>query len=116
MKIAAVLTVLVMSTAAAADAQWLTRRTPNTPRKADGTPDLAAPAPRGPDGKPDLSGIWQTGGLRIPVPDDALTAQSRSLLRERQENYKKDRPSFQCRPSGPELLGGWRRVVQGPNR
>lgn len=95
--------------------QWLTRRTPNIPRTSDGKPDLAAPPPRGSDGRPDLSGIWQ-GGLRlIPVPEEALTAQSRALMREREEKYLGDRPSFHCRPSGPEVLQGWRRIVQGPN-
>src|SRR5438046_569287 len=40
-------------------AQWATLRLPGTPRTADGTPSLTAPAPRTPDGKPDLSGIWR---------------------------------------------------------
>src|SRR5215467_10266107 len=39
-------------------AQWLRYPTEGVPRKADGKPDLTAPAPRLPDGKPDLSGIW----------------------------------------------------------
>jgi hypothetical protein len=38
--------------------QWLNYPTPGIPRKADGKPDLAAPAPRTPDGRPDLSGLW----------------------------------------------------------
>src|SRR5262245_95152 len=38
--------------------QWLHYPTEGVPRKADGTPDYAAPAPRMPDGKPDLSGLW----------------------------------------------------------
>jgi hypothetical protein len=116
MKLRLLLTVLVMSITAAvpAHAQWLTRPTPNIPRTGDGKPDLAAPSPRAADGKPDLSGIWVGQNLIIPVPEEALTDQSKALMREREENYHKDRPSFQCRPSGPEPVAGWRRIVQGP--
>ena len=39
-------------------AQWINIPLPNTPRTADGKPDLAAPAPRTRDGNPDLTGIW----------------------------------------------------------
>jgi len=42
-------------------AQWLRYPTEGVPRKANGSPDLTAPAPRLPDGKPDLSGIWHAG-------------------------------------------------------
>lgn len=111
------LTVLLVSafTPAPAHAQWLTRRTPSIPRTSDGKPDLAAPSPRAADGKPDLSGIWVGPNLIIPVPEEALTASSRALMRERKENYLGDRPSFHCRPSGPETIAGWRRIVQGPS-
>jgi hypothetical protein len=40
-------------------AQWLHYPTPGTPRTRDGTPNLAAKAPRASNGKPDLSGVWQ---------------------------------------------------------
>jgi hypothetical protein len=97
-----------------ADAQWLKRPTPNIPRTADGKPNLAAPAPRGADGHPDLSGPWLGRSAAIDVPDEALTAQSRALIREREENYFRDRPAFQCRPSGPDTPMGWRRIIQTP--
>ena len=45
-------------------AQWLRYPTDGVPRKADGKPDLTAPAPRLPDGKPDLSGIWHAAQPR----------------------------------------------------
>jgi len=50
-------------------AQWLRYPTEGVPRKADGQPNLAAPAPRLPDGKPDLSGIWHAGN-RIPCTNE----------------------------------------------
>ena len=98
-----------------AQAQWLNHPTPNIPRTPDGKPDLTAPAPRAADGHPDLSGTFTGRATLIRVPDEALTPTSRALIREREENYFKDRPYFQCQPSGPEAVAGWRRIIQTPS-
>ena len=56
-----------LGTVSAGGAQWVTHRTPDIPRTAEGKPDLAAPTPRTTDGKPDLSGMWITAsGNRAP--------------------------------------------------
>jgi len=101
-----------------ADAQWLNHPTPDIPRTSDGKPNLAAPAPRGGDGHPDFSGVWtvtQTFPPLIGVPLEALTAESKTLLHEREENLFRDRPLFRCQPNGPETVRGWRRVIQTPS-
>ena len=112
------LTLVVVTSLAAvlpAHAQWLNQPTPNIPRTSTGKPDLAAPAPRGADGHPDLSGPWTGRPAAFRVPDEALTEKSKALVHEREENYLKDRPAFQCQPAGPETLAGWRRIIQTPS-
>lgn len=52
-------TVVLVITAAPITAQWPQQPARGLPRKADGTVDLTAPAPRLVDGTPDLSGLWQ---------------------------------------------------------
>ena len=99
-----------------AEAQWLDRKTPGIPRTPDGKPNLAAPAPRGPDGKPDLTGVWNGPN---PEPHiDPANAQPwvKDLLRQREQNYWKERPLYRCLPSGPEAekFSGWKRIVQTP--
>jgi len=99
-----------------AGAQWLERKTPGIPRTPDGKPNLKAPAPRGPDGKPDLSGVWN-GPVPVARPDPAnLQPWVNDLVRQRQQEYYKTRPSYQCLPSGPEAdrFAGWKRVLQTP--
>jgi hypothetical protein len=38
------------------------------------------------------------------------------VIRQREEEYWKTRPSYQCRPSGPEAdrVAGWKRILQTP--
>ena len=99
-----------------ADAQWLDRSWPGIPRKADGKPNLTAPAPRGPDGKPDLTGVWDARPV-VARPDPAnLQPWVLERSRQHQQEYYKGRPYYQCRPSGPEAerFGGWKRILQTP--
>ena len=109
-------TLILMMGTISAEAQWLDRPTPGIPRSQDGKPDLTAPAPRGPDGKPDLTGIWN-GPNPLARPDLA-NAQPwvNDLLRQRQRDYHRGRPFFQCLPSGPESarFAGWKRILQTP--
>jgi hypothetical protein len=99
-----------------ASAQWVDRPWPGIPRTADGKPNLSAPAPRGPDKKPDLTGVWNAAAP-VARPDPAnLQSWVTDLARQHQQDYFKKRPSFQCRPSGPEgeRFGGWKRILQTP--
>lgn len=56
---------------AAPAAQWTKVTTRDVPRRADGSVNLDAPAPRMPDGKPDLSGMW----MADTVPCEATQLQ-----------------------------------------
>ena len=105
---------LLMALATPCNAQWLNQPSPNIPRNADGEANLAAPAPRTADGHPDLSGNWQGRPVPFLKAEGSLTPAARALIREREENYFRERPSFQCKPSGPEVVAGWKRIVQTP--
>jgi len=111
----AALAVVVGSTSAAA--QWLDRPWPGIPRTSDGKPNLSAPAPRGPDGKPDLTGIWEAEEIvGRPKPAD-LQPQILDLARKHQQELHRQRPYYQCKPSGPEAErygGNSKRILQTP--
>ena len=99
-----------------AAAQWMDYPWPDIPRAADGTPDLTAPAPRGSDGRPDLSGVWN-GPRPVTRLDPAnLQPWVTELVRQRQQEYYRTRPLYQCQPSGPEAerFGSWKRILQTP--
>ena len=63
-----------------------------------------------------MTGVWN-GPAGAPPPDPA-NAQPwvNDLVRQRQQEYYKTRPSYQCLPSGPEAdrFGGWKRILQTP--
>src|SRR5215467_13360157 len=110
-------------------AQWLRYPTEGIPRKADGKPNLTAPAPRLPDGKPDLSGIWHAaqtppcldsrgverpcggavggsplgGNLGRNLPGGKLPYQpwSEKLRDERLKLMSIDDPHVRCLPDNP---------------
>ena len=58
-RVAYLIGVSLLMSSAVAEPQWIKIALPDTPRTADGKPNLAAATPRTADEKPDLSGIWQ---------------------------------------------------------
>jgi hypothetical protein len=91
-----------------APAQWLTNKTPNVPRTADGKPNLAAPAPKRPDGKPDLSGIWNPNpkylvnlAADLKPGEVAMQPWAEAIFRERAAGlHAKEEPDANCLPQG----------------
>jgi hypothetical protein len=103
-------------------AQWIRYPTAGTPRKADGTVNMTAPAPLLPDGKPDLSGTWTSDEVDPrrpgvpPNPYDATTSRRMinlgvelpgglpyqpwvaALVKQRTANQAKDDPHVRCLP------------------
>jgi hypothetical protein len=102
-------------------AQWIGYPTAGVPRKADGSVDMYAPAPRMANGKPDLSGIWISENTPEgeTTPSDVFTLPSSRYMQnmgadmpnglpyqpwqlpivaERTENLAIDDPHIRCLP------------------
>jgi hypothetical protein len=103
-------------------AQWIGYPTAGVPRKADGTVDMTAPAPRMANGKPDLSGIWisdrtkegeetpsdvfnisssrQMANIGVDLPEGQLPYQPWlvPIVEERTANKALDDPHIRCLP------------------
>jgi hypothetical protein len=112
--VSTVLALLVLPSASAA--QWLTLRTPDIPRTADGKPNLSAPAPRTSDGRPDLSGIWHAG---TKIDSDFVRADAQpwaqEQARQREENPAADSWATLCLPPGPMInFTGPLKIIQTP--
>lgn len=131
--VAAAAVIILLATAA--DAQWLNYPTPGTPRLPDGTPNLAAPAPRGADGRPDLSGIWAaecaiygrdscfTRSLFFNLakdlqPDEVqMTPWAAQIQAQRESRNHVDDPYGYCLPPGTPRInfgGGPFRILHTP--
>lgn len=102
-------------------AQWLTLRTPDIPRTADGALDLTAPVPRSADGHPDLTGLWRPARVTGDLSDRSkFQAWVRDRAEEHESRFFVDNPRLACLPSGPDNLVtggnsyGLRRIVQHP--
>jgi hypothetical protein len=103
---------------AASAGQWLSHLTPDTPRLADGRPNLKAPAPRLLDGKVSFSGIWEVtpdtvmptdGRIRSKFIYDIAAARpggapfrpaARAVWTERQRTLGVGAPTERCLPHG----------------
>ena len=113
---------ILLSASATLPAQWLKIKTPGIPRKADGKPELTAPAPLTADGKPDLSGLWGTedNSYGIDITGDLKPGELRpwaeEVYKRRVEALDRDTPMTHCLPGGPsEILLSQYRIIQAPN-
>jgi hypothetical protein len=123
----AAIAIAVLILASTVHAQWPAHLPPNTPKTADGKPNLAGPAPRTADGKVDFSGVWETArpaappqpqvaaagtGAAIPSGNvfGNIGAQTQGgapyqpwaadLVKKRMADNSKDNPDAHCLPMG----------------
>ena len=119
--------IAIVSVPAVSIGQWLRYPTADVPRKADGTPNLTAAAPRLPDGKPDFSGLWHVAvrnpcnaalnrfsgcteiggsplardlGVNLPggLPYQPWAAE---IVKQRAADDSRDDPHVRCLPDNP---------------
>jgi len=90
-----------------ASGQWFSVRTPGIPRLPDGSPNLAAPAPKTPDGRPDISGVWRPsppyiGNIASDLkPGDApFQPWAAALFKHRRDTESIEDPTGNCIPGG----------------
>jgi hypothetical protein len=119
-------------------AQWGHPKTAGVPKKADGKPNLSAPAPKTTDGKPDLSGMWEMKKDKPCPPEGCADQQvgyqffdigyglpgglpyqpwAADLVKTRMEQNGKEDPTSRCLPAGIVKLHTWgypRKIVQIP--
>src|SRR5262245_51483363 len=95
-------------------AQWINEPSKGIPRRPNGAPNLAAPAPRQADGKPDLSGLWRVPlhpGYIANIAADLDLADvqpwAATLFEQRINDLGKDDPgTIGCLPMGPRHITG----------
>ena len=118
-RIAAALAAFALS--GSLNAQW-PDKTPGIPRKADGSPNLSAPAPRTADGKPDFSGVWEHLNARdsayyLKGIDIPWRPAMRAQFQENTANNQINNPETRCLPRGVPKADAFdiHKIIQAPD-